>query len=404
MNREGEKELKEKLYYEDAYLREFKTKLVSQQQSEDGRWFAQLEETAFYPTGGGQPFDKGTLNNSMVTEVEEVEGIIRHYIDSPLKGTYEISGAINWTRRFDHMQQHAGQHILSASFSKSLGYETVSFHLGRDTCTIDINTSALTEEESSKAEALANQVILQNQPIHTKWINKEEVDQYPLRKKPAVEGDIRLVIIPEFDYNGCGGTHPRSTGEVGMIKILNWEKQKKNTRVTFVCGQRVADQLHEKNSILKELTGVLNAPPSEMISAVRTLIENGNKNEKLLEEARETILVYEAEDLIKSSVDRGGVKVVKKVLQHRSMADMQKMARTILQTHEVVVLLVSENGDKLQYVFGSCSSCQKDMKELIGVALALTDGKGGGNPSMAQGGGSAVITGEELLERLLDKF
>ncbi|WP_409253949.1 alanyl-tRNA editing protein [Bacillus sp. SCS-153A] len=394
--------MKEKLYYEDAYLREFKTKLISQQKSEDGRWFVQLEETAFYPTGGGQPFDTGTLNNSRVTEVEEVEEFIRHYIDRPLEGTNEIIGSIDWTRRFDHMQQHAGQHILSASFSECLGYETVSFHLGKETCTIDLDTSSLTEEETIKAETLANEVILQNRPIHTKWITKEEVDQYPLRKKPSVEEDIRLVFIPEFDYNGCGGTHPGSTGEVGMIKILDWEKQKKNTRVTFVCGQRVAVQLHKKNTILKELTGILNAPPSEMAAAVRTLIENGNKNEKLLEEARDTILIYEAEDLINSSVKISGVKVVSKVLQRRSMGDMQKLARTMLQKNDVVVLLVSENGDKLQYVLGSGLSCNQDMKELIKVALELTNGKGGGNATMAQGGGRALITGEELLDRLVE--
>jgi alanyl-tRNA synthetase len=404
LNREGEIELKEKLYYRDPYIREFNTKLAAQQKSEDGRWYARLEETAFYPTGGGQPSDTGMLNNIRVTEVEEVDGIIRHYLDSPLEETSEVTGRIDWKRRFDHMQQHSGQHILSASFSEILGYETVSFHLGTAVCTIDLATPELTEEESLKAEKAANDVILKNKPIHTKWIDKNEVDQYPLRKKPAVENDIRLVIIPDIDYNGCGGTHPASTGEVGMIKILGWEKQRKNTRVTFVCGQRVAEQLREKNAIVKKLTGVVNAPPTEMVSAVTTLIENNKKNEKLLEEARQTILKYEAENLADSFIEIGGVKIVKDVLQHRSMADLQQMVRSILQNHEVVVLLVSENGDKLQFVLGAASSCNRNMKELAAYALELTSGKGGGNPSMAQGGGSAELTGEELLNRLVEKL
>jgi alanyl-tRNA synthetase len=404
LNREGERELKEKLYYHDPYLRQFKSKLMSQQKNEDGRWFAVLEKTAFYPTGGGQPFDTGVLNNSTVLEVEEVGGVIRHYLDSPLETNGEITGEIDWTRRFDHMQQHAGQHILSAGFADHLGYQTESFHLGKALCTIDLNTPELTEAEILLAEELANEVILRNLPIHTKWVNKNEAGQFPLRKELTVEEDIRLVIIPEFDYSGCGGTHPRSTGEVGLIKILGRETQRKNTRITFVCGQRVVEQLHEKNATLKQLTGIVNAPPTEMVSAVTTLIENAKKTEKLLEEARQTILTYEAEDLVQSSVDIPGAKLVKKVLQNRSMAEMQKVARTILQDHEVVVLLVSENGDKLQFVFGAAPSCQKNMKDLIGIALEITNGKGGGNSYLTQGGGSAVMTGEELLKRLVEKL
>ncbi|RIW38463.1 alanyl-tRNA editing protein [Bacillus salacetis] len=396
--------MKGKLYYQDQYIREFQSNLVSQQKSEDGRWFAVLEETAFYPAGGGQPSDTGMLNNVKVTEVEEMDGIIRHYLEGPIADEGPITGMINWNRRFDHMQQHSGQHILSAAFVESLGYETVSFHLGKETSTIDLNTSDLTEGERLKAEALANEIILQNLPIHTKWVNKYEAGKYPLRKRLAVEEDIRLVIIPEFDYNGCGGTHPGSTGEVGLIKILGWEKQRKNTRVSFVCGQRVAKQLHEKNHILKQLTGVVNAPPSEMVSSVKTLIENGKKNEKLLEEARQTILSYEAEALGNSAVDIHGTKVVKKVLQHRSMAEMQQMARSVLQRHGAVVLLVSENGDKLQFVFGAAPSCHNDMKELVSYALEITNGKGGGNSSLAQGGGSAVMPGEELLNRLMEQL
>ncbi|MGD6968018.1 alanyl-tRNA editing protein [Rossellomorea vietnamensis] len=393
----------QKLYYLDQYIRDFKTKLISQERSEDGRWFAILEETAFYPAGGGQPSDTGTLNDNAVVEVEEIAGVIRHYMDRPLESSHEVEGRIEWDKRFDHMQQHSGQHILSAAFSESSGYETVSFHLGKETCSIDLNIEELSEEDCMKAEALANQKIMENIPIHTKWISKNELDHYPLRKTPTVEKDIRLVIIPGFDYNGCGGTHPESTGQAGMIKILDWEKQRKNIRVTFVCGKRVTSQLHQKNEVLKELTGVLNAPPPQMSQAVRTLIENGNKNEKLLAEARKTILDYEADILSRSFEDIKGLKVVKQIFSQRSMADLQHLAKGVLQANEAVVLLVSENGDKLQFVFGSAKA-DKNMKELMAYAVQLTEGKGGGRPSLAQGGGNAVLTGEELMERLLDKF
>ncbi|WP_113930118.1 DHHA1 domain-containing protein [Bacillus sp. P14.5] len=394
----------QKLYYNDPYVREFKTKLIAQEKSENGRWFAILEETAFYPEGGGQPSDTGMLNDNFVVDVQETEGIIRHYMDRQLDSDYEINGRIDWNRRFDHMQQHCGQHILSAAFFEEAGYETVSFHLGQDICSIDLNSKELSKEECMSAEAAANQKILENIPVYTKWISKDELHKYPLRKTPSVEKDIRLVIIPEYDYNGCGGTHPESTGQVGMIKVLNWEKQREHMRVTFVCGQRVSTQLHKKNEVLKELTGVLNSPPSQMVQAIRTLIKNGNRNEKLLEEARQKNLDYEAESLILAYYDISGIKVAAHVFSKRSMADLQSLARRMLQENDVVVLLVSENEDKLQFVFGSGSACGKDMKKLIEYAVNLTGGKGGGRPSLAQGGGHAVLSGEELMELLLENI
>ncbi|WP_456271328.1 alanyl-tRNA editing protein [Bacillus sp. AK031] len=396
--------MKEKLFYEDSYRVTFKTKIVRQQKDKDGKWFVQLEETAFYPAGGGQPADSGFLNDCKVQGVQEINGIIRHYIDRPLEEGHEIVGSIDWERRFDHMQQHAGQHILSASFSEGLSYETNSFHLGEDICTIDLNVETLSEAESHKAENLANEIILENRPIHTKWVAKEELTEYPMRKQPTVDENIRLVIIPNFDYNGCGGTHPSSTGEVGMIKILGWEKQRKNIRISFVCGRRVAIQLHQKNEVLKDLTKLLNAPPAEMKTALMTLIENGNKNEKLLEQARQTLLQYEAKNIAETCFEKNGLEIITHVFQNRSMSDLQKIARTILNEYHGIVLFVSENEDKLQYVVGTASSLEVNSKELIGFALEITNGKGGGNPAMAQGGGSAVITGEELVNRLLERI
>ncbi|MFK4998913.1 alanyl-tRNA editing protein [Bacillus sp. N9] len=191
----------------------------------------------FYPTGGGQPFDMGTLNGIEVLNVEEVDGEIHHTVSKRLDTTDEIEGVIDWERRFDHMQQHTGQHILTSAFVELFGLHTVSFHLGKEICTIDLDVEHVSSEQLVAAERLANEVILKNLPIETKWVTGDELEQYSLRKELAVTDDIRLVIIPNFDYNGCGGTHPSSTGQVSAIKILATEKQKQKYVCTlFVVG------------------------------------------------------------------------------------------------------------------------------------------------------------------------
>lgn len=221
-----------KLFYKDPYLKTFETKILKQQQVKKGDFYITLEETAFYPTGGGQPHDIGTLNGVKVLNVEEVDGEIRHYVERTLPHLDDqVVGVIDWERRFDHMQQHTGQHILSAAFAQLYDIHTVGFHLGNDTVTIDLDISELTEEMAGKAEKLANDIIMENRAIVTKWVEYDDLVNYPIRKLPSVKENIRLVIIDEFDYNGCGGTHPSATGEVGAIKVLNWERQRKK----FVC-------------------------------------------------------------------------------------------------------------------------------------------------------------------------
>ncbi len=217
--------MKELLYYQDVMLREFDATVISKGTDENGRNFIVLSNTAFYPTGGGQPHDTGTINGIEVSDVEKVGDEIRHYIQgdvSILNG--DVQGQLNWQRRFDHMQQHAGQHLLTAAFVELFNLPTVSFHLGSEQVTIDLAVDTISEDQLLAAEALANDIILENRPIETTWITENELENYNLRKDVAVTGDIRLVIIPNFDYNGCGGTHPISTGQVSAIKILGIEK------------------------------------------------------------------------------------------------------------------------------------------------------------------------------------
>jgi len=392
--------MEQKLYYQNAYLKSFSAELIKQEKDESGRLYAVLSQTAFYPTGGGQPFDTGTLNDIKVMDVEEVDGEIRHYIETHLDTTHSIKGMIDWERRFDHMQQHSGQHILSAAFEELYQYKTVSFHLGKDTLTIDLETENLSFEEAAEVEELANKIILENRPITTEWVNEDELNQYKLRKELSVSKNIRLVIIPDFDYNGCGGTHPDTTGQVASLKILGWERQKKKVRVEFVCGKRVLQQLGGKHSTLQQLTASLNAPEQDMVAAVNRMLVHRKELEKSLEESRDKLLSYESAELI-AECDGD---VASKVYKNRSIQELQKLARLLVsEAADRTFLLVAENGDKLQFVFARGKNANGSLKEWTKEALLLIEGKGGGNDSLAQGGGK-LMDGEQFVQQLTGKM
>jgi alanyl-tRNA synthetase len=395
-----------KLYYEDPYIHTFSAKIEKVTTDERGRTYVVLNKTAFYPTGGGQPHDVGTLNGVYVVEVVEEDGEVRHYVERPIDEHAECIGKIDWTRRFDHMQQHAGQHILSAAFDNTFGYKTVSFHLGEETCTIDLQIDQLHEEEAKKAEEIANQIILENRPIETKWVTEDELSQYTLRKALAVTDNIRLVIIPDFDYNGCGGTHPRSTGEVSMIKILHWEKQKKNTiRITFVCGNRVRKQLQEKHQVIQGLTGLLNSPQEKMIDAASSLLERTKELEKTVNELTLQLLEYEGKELLARGEIHGDQKIVKAIFQNRAMSELQQLAKLITtKADSTIVLFINETGAKLQFICSRSMDEERNMNHLVKEVLPLINGKGGGSDHTAQGGGDKVIQAGKLMKHFLDKL
>ncbi|MEY2192820.1 DHHA1 domain-containing protein [Neobacillus sp. BF23-41] len=395
--------MENKLYYQDAYIKAFTALVLKQEQDSTGNWYVVLNQTAFYPTGGGQPHDLGTLADQNVINVEEIDGEIRHNLVGPLQGIgQEVSGIIAWERRHDHMQQHAGQHILSAAFDQLFEFKTVGFHLGAELLTIDLETENLTQHQVQKAEELANQIILENRPIEIKWVSEEELSQFTLRKETKVKEDIRLVIIPDFDYNGCGGTHPKATGEVSAIKVLDWERQKKKVRVQFVCGNRVLKQLGQKQKVLLELTKILNAPEKEMEQAALRLLENNKTLEKALEQTQENLLHFEAQDLLGKS-NPNEQKLISEVFQNRSLQDLQKLARIITAEDETaIVYFVSQTENRLQLVCARGASGTESMKKVIAKGLPLINGKGGGSDSFAQGGGEALMSGEQMLQHILE--
>lgn len=378
-------------------LREFDASIVRKEKDEAGRPYVVLSNTAFYPTGGGQPHDTGTLNNVPVVDVEKIDDEIRHYIQGELSALDGVvHGKLDWSRRFDHMQQHAGQHILTAAFVELFDAQTVSFHLGKEQVTIDIAVDTLTEQQLAAAEARANAIILENRPIETIWVTENELVAYQLRKKVAVSGDIRLVIIPDFDYNGCGGTHPASTGQVSAIKILGTEKIKGHVRVSFVCGQRVLAELAMRKKVLADVARQLSVPEIEAATALTKILKAQKNTEKALTAAKESLLKYEAQVLMAQNT-----RLVAAVFDQRTMQELQKIARIIVtEQADMMALLVSQNEDKLQFVAAKGKYIEKSMKDIADKVLPLINGKGGGSDQMVQGGGDCTMTKEELLKAM----
>lgn len=390
-----------KLFYKDVYLTSFETTIIKKDYDESHRPYVLLNETAFYPTGGGQPHDTGKINDINVLDVVEVDGELRHYVDSlPLYENKALC-CINWERRFDHMQQHAGQHILSAAFENTFDYKTISFHLGKDICTIDLGISSIKEIELNQIEAECNSIIRGNKPIITKWITEKELSEYTLRKELSVRDHIRLVIIPDFDYNGCGGTHPNSTGEVSSLKIISWEKHKSHIRIQFVCGNRVLGLLHDKNKVIMELTNKLNAPQERMIEAADRLLENNKELHSKIEELTSQLIQHEAISLSEEGQLINGVKLISTIYNHRSIKELQNLAREVVaRGNDHIVILISDNHDKLQLVIARSEEVNLNLQLLLNEVLPAINGKGGGKPSFVQGGGEKLITSAELLQKI----
>lgn len=378
VNTKGERKLEQKLYYTDAYKKDFTTKVIKQDYDKDGNLYVVLNETAFYPTGGGQPHDTGTLNGIAVLDVEEVNDEIRHFITEQLH-TEEVEGKINWERRFDHMQQHAAQHILSAAFWDHFNIPTIGFHLGKETVTIDLETENLHAETVEEAVQIANKIVFENHPIRTLWMNLEEAKTLPLRKEPTMTENIRVVIIENFDYNGCGGTHPKRTGEVGPIQVLGWERNKGGIRLTFIAGWRTLKLMGQQQQIIKDVSKQLNSSEIDIPTKVAQLLTSQKENEKAIQTMNEKLLYAEANELLQQPAEIHASILISQVFTNRSMQEIAKLSAIITEQQEhAITYFVIQNEDKLQCILACGKSITLDMNALLKEALPTIDGKGGG--------------------------
>jgi alanyl-tRNA synthetase len=242
-----------RLYFEDAYLAEFDAE-VMERTERDGRPAVVLDRTAFYPESGGQPWDTGKLGGAAVLEVLDLDGVILHVLDKAIEAG-PVPGRVDWPGRFDRMQQHTGQHILSQAFWEVLKGETRSFHLGPEVSTLEIGLGAVAEAELDKVEDRANTVVWEDREVKTYFVPEERIDEVPLRRPPKKQGLLRVVEVDGFDYSACGGTHVRRTGEIGGIKIVGAEKIRGNLRFDFLCGGRALRDYREKDRSARKLAG-----------------------------------------------------------------------------------------------------------------------------------------------------
>lgn len=399
-----------KLYYQNAYTTRFEATIVERVQ-QDGQTAVILDQTYFYPTSGGQPYDIGTINNIPVhnVSVREDDEAVLHWLDTSKLWQDTVNGHINWVRRFDHMQQHTGQHILSQSFIQIAEAETVGFHLSDNTVTIDLNTPTLAPLQIEEAEFLANQIVWQNRPVHIRFVTQAQAQKLALRKLPPIRGDqLRLIEIDQFDLTACGGTHVQHTGEVGMIKIVKLERQNNQLRVEFCCGQRALRDYRLKNSLINQLSAELTTGMTEIAESVNRLKEENKENRRKLKKQQEQLLYFEAAELLKNGKMLGETAVVSHVFtSEESDPGQLRMLANHLTQHSQVIALLGLAGDKAQLLFCRSQDAPGEMNQLIKPALqVLGSAAGGGSAVLAQGGGPGtdlerVRQAIEKAERLL---
>jgi alanyl-tRNA synthetase len=381
----------ERLYYGNSHLLEFDARVIDVTERDDGAIAVILDRTAFYPTGGGQPNDTGTLGQARVVDCidAESEGVL-HVIQGPTPETGEmVHGRIDSLRRLDHMQQHTGQHIMSAAFVKLFEAPTRSFRVLEHECEIDVNLDSPTDEKIEHAADLANQTIWANLPVNIREVSSKEAASLPLRKEPAREGELRLIEIAGFDLTPCGGTHANATGEVGVIAVRSWERAKGLTRIQFMAGLRVVNDYRKANRTASHAAALFSAGRDDSAAHIARLIEENKRLTRRMRELETIACRVEAEDLIGGSQAGGGARIITRIFSDRDPDSLKHLALALIAHPKVVALLGSRDGDTTRLVFARSSDVPGDMNTLMREACAVIDGRGGGKPEMAQGGGPA---------------
>ncbi|HKC69998.1 MAG TPA: DHHA1 domain-containing protein [Terriglobales bacterium] len=398
-----------RLYYTDSFLSEFDARVVELVTAP--RPAVVLDRTAFYPTSGGQVFDTGWLEGNgarlRVLEVAEQDDRILHYLETAnLTVGGSVHGTIDLPRRRDHMQQHSGQHVLSAAFIRLFEMPTVSFHMGDEACTIDLDTKAATAEQVEKAEDLANQIVMEDRPVEVRFVNLEEARGLGLRKLPPVEREqLRLIDIRDFDLTACGGTHVRSTGQIGAILVRKTEKVRQGVRVEFVCGGRALAAARRDRLALNEAASVLSAHIWEVPQQVRKTQEEARAARKLRSELLNELAELHAARLLQETPEANGFHLVVRTFPDRDLEFIKLLAQKLVRSEgkRAVALLGSGEGSPA-LVFAQTAGLPFDMGALMKEALAASGGRGGGTRDMAQGGVARAEQVSAALERVLAKL
>ena len=384
----------ERLYYHDSFLYDFEAEVEEIPASQ--RPSVILNRSAFYPTSGGQIFDIGSISiddhqTLRVTEVADTEdGRVVHYLEAPVKdlppGT-RVRGQIDATRRRDHMQQHSGQHVLSAAFIKLFDLHTVSFHMADDYCSIDLDTPNLTKEQIESAERLANEIILENRPVDIRFVNREEAGKLGLRKLPAADRDeLRIIDIHEFDLSACGGTHVRQTGQIGCILLRKAERVRQGWRIEFVAGQRAVATARRDFTTLTETAGLFSAQIYDVPQQARKSLEEVRALRKQREQAQGELAAAQAVTLLAETPESNGRRLVIRTFSDRDMNSLKLLAQKLTRIGTNVLALLASTSPPPSLVFAQSAGQPFDMGALMKQTMETLNGRGGGSKDMAQGG------------------
>ena len=372
-----------RLYYEDVYKKEFTAKVLECREVKKG-FHIILDQSAFYPEGGGQPSDTGYLGDVKVKEVHEKDGELFHYTDKPLETGTEVQGRIDWARRFDLMQQHSGEHMVSGLIHEAYGYDNVGFHMGSDTITVDLN-GPLDESQLAEIERKTNEKIWEDSEVKILYPTPDELEKIDYRSKKELTGQVRIVEFPGVDICACCGTHVTHTGEIGMVKLLSVEKFREGVRIEMICGKRVLDYLNMVNEQNHQISVKLSAKADKTAQAVERLQDENLRLKGQVNQFVDDICRKEAERYAGS----GSVLIFMDGMDNDGV---RKLADAVTQTCQGCCAVFSRNPDgSYKYAMGEKDG---DLRQFTKEMNAELNGRGGGKPFFVQG--SVQATEEEI--------
>lgn len=375
----------ERLYYTAPARTEFEARVVAVEAGPSGA-IVELDRTAFYPTSGGQPHDTGTLGGVRVVDVQELDATrVGHVVEGMLAVGQEVGGAIDWPRRFDHMQQHSGQHLLSAAFDRCHGARTVGFHLGQAESTVDLDRD-LSAAAVADAEGEANETVWRNHPVAIRFATADEVASLPLRKAPVRSGALRLIEIPGVDLSACGGTHVDRTGTIGLIAVTATERFKGGLRVSFVCGGRALDGFRSRRATLAASAQMFSVGESELPDQIARHQRDAKAKLRELRAAHGRLNDHEARALAAGAETLGGRASIVASVATSDASVLKRLATTLIATPGRHVVLFSSETPAL-VVAGRSADLTFDARDVLRGLTERFGGRGGGQPDLAQGGG-----------------
>jgi alanyl-tRNA synthetase len=384
-----------KLYWNDSHIKRFNAR-VEDIRLEDGDSFVMLDRTAFYPTGGGQPCDRGLIRSVPVVDIQIDDGDrIYHRLHGNIALAIgeDVECEVDWFHRRAMMQQHTGQHILSQAFFQLFGAETRGFRITDSLAEIDLTLEARPDEIESaiiRAEDLANGIVFEDREIRIHEVTPHEAAQLPLRKESFVTGCIRVIEIVDYDWSPCGGTHAKRTGEVGMIVVRGWERAKKMTRVRFLCGARALSDYRLANRTAEAIAQKLSVGRDEVTASVERLLDERKQSTRRIRELGELSAKAEAQDLLEGTESTDAHRVVSRIFDGRDFEEIKIIAHRLVEQNGIIALLAIREVDMARLVFARSVDVSADMNSLIKAACEKLGGRGGGKPEFAQGGGPKV--------------